>query len=217
MDTTLGAMMFKVILSLSLSFALGGVAFAEEQRFAPLKEEQLSPEQKAWVETIVPPPRNARFTNPPYRAYVRNVELAQRLTPLSDYLRWNTSLPARLSEMAIILTAREWSSQYEWAAHYPLAMKGGLDPSVADDIAHGRKPSKMKDDEKALYQLVTELYRNKAVSDSTYADALKHFSERGIMDVIGIIGYYDLVSMTLITMQAQPRDNSVPPLPALNR
>jgi len=209
--------MLKVILGLLLSSALICGAFGQEQRFAPLKEEQLSPEQKAWVETIVPPPRNARFTNPPYRAYVRNIELAKHLTPLSDYLRWNTSLPARLSEMTILLTAREWSSQYEWAAHYPLAIKAGLDPSVADDIANGRKPAKLKEDENALYQLVTELYRNKAVSDSVYADALKQFGERGVMDIIGITGYYNLVSMTLITMQAQPRDNTVPLLPALKR
>ncbi len=217
MDTALGKNMLKIVFGLLLSSAIACTALGQELRFAPLKEEQLSPAQKAWVDTIVPPPRNARFTNPPYRAYIRNIELAQRLTPLSDYLRWNTSLPARLSEMAILLTAREWSSQYEWAAHYPLAIKGGLEPSVADDIAQGRKPAKMKEDENALYQLVTELYRNKSVSDVTYADALKQFGERGIMDVIGIIGYYDLVSMTLITMQAQPRDNSVPPLPSLKR
>ena len=209
--------MFKAILGVLLSCAVVCPALGQEQRFAPLKEEQLTPQQKTWVETIIPPPRNARFTNPPYRAYIRSVELAQRLTPLSDYLRWNTSLPARLSEMAILLTAREWNSQYEWAAHYPLAMKGGLDPSIADDVAHGRKPANMKDDENALYQLVTELRRTKAVSDATYADAVKHFGERGIMDIIGIIGYYDLVSMTLITMQAQPRNNSVPLLPAINR
>jgi 4-carboxymuconolactone decarboxylase len=200
-----------------LALSTLGASADEIVRFAPLSPDQLSPEQRAWAEAITAPPRNARFTNPPYRAYIRNIELAQKLTPLSDYLRWNTSLPARLSEMAILITAREWSSQYEWAAHYPLAMKGGLDPSIAEDIAHGRRPQAMKDDETALYDLATELYRAKNVSDATYAAALKHFGERGIMDVIGIIGYYDLVSMTLITMRAQPRDNSVAPLPPLPR
>jgi len=186
-------------------------------RFAPLTQDQLSPEQRAWAEAITAPPRNARFTNPPYRAYIRNIELANKLTPLSDYVRWNTSLPARLSEMAILITAREWSSQYEWSAHYPLAMKGGLDPAIADDIAHGRRPQTMKDDETALYDLATELYRTKNVTDATYAAALKHFGERGIMDVIGIIGYYDLVSMTLITIRAEPRDKSVPLMPPLQK
>src|SRR5262249_31806000 len=209
----MGRLLSIVILALSAASALAD----ETVRFAPLQPEQLSPEQRAWADAITAPPRNARFTNPPYRAYIRSIELAQKLTPLSDYVRWNTSLPARLSEMAILITAREWSSQYEWAAHYPLAMKGGLDPSIADDIAHGRRPQRMKDDETALYDLATELYRTKNVTDATYAAALKHFGERGIMDVIGIIGYYDLVSMTLITIRAEPRDTGAPPLPPLQK
>lgn len=110
-------------------------------RFAPLKAEELSPPQKAWADLISAPPRNARFTVPPYRAYIRNPDLAPKLSNLSDYLRWNTSLPPRLSEMAILITARHWTAQYEWTAHYPLAMKGGLDPKIADAIARARGPT----------------------------------------------------------------------------
>jgi len=94
-------------------------------------------------------------------------------------------------------------------------MKGGLDAKIAADIAAGRRPQGMKDDEAALYDLATQLYHDKKVSDAAYQAALTHFGERGIMDIIGIIGYYDLVSMTLITMEAAPRDNGVPPLPEL--
>ena len=101
-------------------------------RFAPLKAEELSPPQKAWADMIAAPPRNAKFNNPPYRAYIRNPELAPRLTAMSEYLRWNTSLPPRLSELAILITARQWTAQYEWAVHYPLAIKGaGADEEVA--------------------------------------------------------------------------------------
>src|SRR6185295_1896890 len=164
-------------------------------RFPPLKAEQLTPPQRAWADEIAVPPRNAKFGNPPYRAYIRNPDLAPRLSALSDYLRWNTSLPPRLSELAILITAREWTAQYEWFAHYPLALKGGLDPKVADAIAAGKRPDSMKDDEAAL----------------------EKFGERGIMDIIGIIGYYDLVSMTLITMQAEAPNDSVKPLPALSK
>ena len=164
---------------------------------------------------IAPPPRNAKITNPPYRAYVRNPDLAPKLSALSDYLRWNTSLPPRLSELAILITARQWTAQYEWFAHYPLALKGGLDPKVAGDIAAGKRPDNMKDDEAALYDLAIALYRDKKVSDPVYKAALEKFGERGIMDIIGIIGYYDLVSMTLITMQAEAPNDSVPPLPVL--
>ena len=87
----------------------------------------MTPPQKAWADAIAVPPRNAKFGNPPYRAYIRNPDLAPRLSALSDYLRWNTSLPPRLSELAILITARQWTAQYEWFAHYPLALKGGLD------------------------------------------------------------------------------------------
>ena len=184
-------------------------------RFAPLKAEELNPAQKAWADMIAAPPRNAKFTGPPYRAYIRNPDLAPRLTAMSEYLRWNTSLPPRLSELAILINARHWTTQYEWFAHYPLAIKGGLDPKVANDIALGKRPDTMKDDEAALYDLVTALYRDKKVSDPVYKAALDKFGERGIMDIIGIVGYYDITSMTLITMQAGAPNDSVPPLPVL--
>ena len=186
-------------------------------RFAPLKAEELSPAQKAWADMISAPPRNAKFTAPPYRAYIRNPDLAPKLSGLSEYLRWNTSLPPRLSEMAILITARHWTARYEWFAHYPLALKGGLDPKVADGIAKGTRPDGMKDDEAALYDLGIALYRDRKVSDAVYKAAQDKFGERGIMDIIGIMGYYDLVSMTLITMQAGAPNDSVPPLPVLEK
>ena len=204
------------ILAVLILIAIPSAGRAEDAtRFAPLKAEEMTPPQKAWADAIAVPPRNAKFGNPPYRAYIRNPDLAPRLSALSDYLRWNTSLPPRLSELAILITARQWTAQYEWFAHYPLALKGGLDPKVADAIAAGKRPDNMKDDEAALYDLAMGLYRDRKVSDSVYKAALEKFGERGIMDIIGIIGYYDLVSMTLITMQAEAPNDSVPPLPAL--
>src|ERR1700712_4264217 len=203
-------------IAIAASIAIAPSVRAEEiTRFLPLKAEEMTPPQKEWAEMIAAPPRNAKFNNPPYRAYIRNSELAPRLSALSDYLRWNTSLPPRLSELAILITARQWTAQYEWFAHYPLALKGGLDPKVAGDIAAGKRPDNMKDDEAALYDLAVALYRDKKVSDPIYKAALDKFGERGIMDIIGIIGYYDLVSMTLITMQAGAPNDSVPPLPVL--
>jgi 4-carboxymuconolactone decarboxylase len=206
------------VISLAVLVAAPQSSSAEDiARFPPLKAEELTPPQKAWAEMIAPPPRNAKITNPPYRAYVRNPDLAPRLSALSDYLRWNTSLPPRLSELAILITARQWTAQYEWFAHYPLALKGGLDPKVAGDIAAGKRPDNMKDDEAALYDLAVALYRDKKVSDPVYKAALDKFGERGIMDIIGIIGYYDLVSMTLITMEAEAPNGNVSPLPALTK
>jgi 4-carboxymuconolactone decarboxylase len=212
--------MRNVAIAFGLMLAVGIVSASradETTRFAPLKPDQLTPAQKAWADEIAPPPRNANIGKPPYRAYVRNPELAPKLSALSDYLRWKTSLPPRLSELAILIAARHWTAQYEWFAHYPLAMKAGLDPAVASGIAAGVRPEKMKDDEAALYDLATALYRDKKVSDPVYNAALAKFGEAGIMDIIGIIGYYDLVSMTLITMQAEAPNNSVTPLPVLTK
>ena len=189
----------------------------EVVRFAPLKQEELTPAQKAWADELAAPPRNGKISNPPYRAYVRSPELAPRLTALAEYLRWHSSLPPRLSELAILITAREWTAQYEWYAHYPHAIEGGLDRKVAAAIAAGKRPENMKDDETALYDLVTALYRDRKVSDAVYKAALDHFGERGIMDIIGIVGFYGITSMTLITMQAGAPDGKVPPLPILEK
>src|SRR5260370_35407344 len=119
-------------IGLAILIATSHVGRAEDiTRFAPLKMEELTPAQKAWADMIAAPPRNAKFTNPPYRAYIRNPDLAPRLTAMSEYLRWNTSLPPRLSELAILITARHWTAHYEWFPHYPLAIKAGLDTKIA--------------------------------------------------------------------------------------
>ncbi|TWC01143.1 4-carboxymuconolactone decarboxylase [Bradyrhizobium macuxiense] len=212
-----GAGIFSAWSLVLLAFSVQAARAEDAVRFAPLKAEELSPPQKAWADMISAPPRNAKFTAPPYRAYIRNPDLAPKLSNLSEYLRWNTSLPARLSEMAILITARHWTAQYEWSAHYPLALKGGLDPKIADTIAKGARPEGMKDDEAALYDLGIALYRDRKVSDAVYKAAQEKFGERGIMDIIGIMGYYDLVSMTLITMQAGAANNGVAPLPVLEK
>jgi 4-carboxymuconolactone decarboxylase len=141
-----------------ISLAMAAPSRAQEStRFPPLKPEEMTPAQKSWADLISAPPRNAKFVNPPYRAYIRNPELATRLSALADYLRWNSSLPPRLSEFAILITARQWTAQYEWYAHYPLAIKGGLDPKIAADLAADRRPEAMKDDEAAVYDLATEI------------------------------------------------------------
>ena len=186
-------------------------------RFAPLKPEELTAAQKAWAEELAAPPRNGKITNPPFRAYIRSPDLAPKLTALADYLRWHSSLPPRLSELAILITAREWTAQYEWYAHYPHAIEGGLDPKVAAAIAAGKRPEGMRDDETALYDLVTSLYHDKKVTDAVYKAAREKFGERGIMDIIGIIGFYDITSMTLITMQGGVPEGKTPPLPVLEK
>ncbi len=201
------------------SFALPFAAAAQE-RYPALNPDQLSPEQKAYVDNLQKPPRNntTALKNPPFRVYMRSPELARKLEEVSDYVRWGTGLEPRLTELAIMITARQWSSQWIWRGHYRAAVRGGLDPSVGADIAAGRRPEKMKADEAVLYNYATEMYRDKAVSDSTYAAAVKQFGEKGLIDLVATMGYYDTVAMTLITAKAvAPKEDDVPQLAALPR
>src|SRR6201995_1417738 len=134
------ARLFAAISMAELGMATQPGRARDVTRLAPLKADELSPAQKAWADAIAVPPPNAKWGAPPYRAYIRNPELAPKLSALSDYLRWNSTLPPRLSEFAIMITARNWTVQYEWAAHYPLALKAGLDVKILGDLSAGRRP-----------------------------------------------------------------------------
>jgi 4-carboxymuconolactone decarboxylase len=201
------------------AFALPFAAAAQE-RYPTLNADQLTPQQKAYVEHLQQPPRNnnTALQNPPFKVYMRDPELAGKLEEVSDYVRWGTGLQPRLTELAILMTARQWTNQWIWRGHYRAAVRGGLDPSVGADIAAGKRPEKMKPDETALYNYATEMYRDKAVSDPTYAAAVKEFGEKGLIDLVATMGYYDTVAMTLISAKAvAPKEADVPQLAALPR
>jgi len=206
-----------VFVAVACAFPLA--AFAQE-RYPTLNPDQLNPEQKAYVESLQKPPRNntTALRNPPFKVYMRSPALASKLEAVSDYVRWGTGQPPRLTELAIMITARHWSSQWIWRGHYRAAVKDGLDPSVGADIAGGRRPTKMKEDETILYNYATELYRDKAVSDATFAAAVKAFGEKGLIDLVATMGYYDTVAMTLITAKAvAPKEEDVPQLAELSK
>ena len=184
-------------------------------RFPELKLEQMSPEQRKVAEAIMSGPRKS--LSGPFNAWLRSPELADRLQKVGEYIRFNTTLPHRLNEFAILITAREWTSQYEWYAHYPLAIKAGLNPQVAADLAAGKRPADMQEDEKIVYDFSIQLHRDKKVSDDTFKAAVTKFGEAGVMDLIGVNGYYDLVSMTLNTAEVNVPPGETPPLPPLSR
>ena len=201
------------------AFALPLAAVAQE-RYPTLTPDQLSPQQKAYVDNLQKPPRNntTALQNPPFKVYMRSPDLAKKLEEVSDFVRWESGQPPRLTELAILITARQWSNQWIWRGHYHAGVKGGLDPSVGADIAAGRRPEKMKEDETILYNYATEMYRDKAVSDPTFAAAVKAFGEKGLIDLVATMGYYDTVAMTLITAKAvAPKEADVPQLAALPR
>jgi 4-carboxymuconolactone decarboxylase len=164
-------------------------------RFPPLAPEQMTPEQKAVFDAIMTGPRKS--AQGPFNAWLRSPELADRLQKVGEFVRFKTSLPHRLNEFAILITARYWTSQFEWYAHHPLALKEGMDPKVLADLAAGRRPHGMTKEEAALYDFCTELHRSKRVKDATYQAAVAAFGEQGVIDLIGVSGYYDVVSMTL--------------------
>ena len=148
----------------------------------------------------------------PFNAWMRSPDLGNRLQNVGEYIRFKTSLPLRLNEFAILITAREWSSQYEWYAHYPLAMKAGLDAKVADELALGRRPSAMNDDEAAVYEFCIQLHRTRKVDDATFNRALALLGEQGVVDLVGVSAYYTAVAMTLNVAQVLPPDGTPPPL-----
>jgi 4-carboxymuconolactone decarboxylase len=140
-----------------------------------------------------------------------------RARAMGDYLRFKSALSPRLSEFVILLVSRRWTQQYEWNAHQPLALKAGLSADVVAAIAEGRRPNAMAADEDALYALVDEVHRNQSVSDATYAKAVASVGEQGVIDTLGLAGYYTLLAMVMNTARTPLPPGVVPPLAPLPR
>ena len=130
---------------------------------------------------------------------LRSPEVMNRARAMGDYLRFKSVLPPRLSEFAILITARQWTQNYEWDAHSRLALQAGLSPDILKAIADGRRPDRWPTTRRSLYAFCDELQRNQSVSDATYARAVAKFGEQGVIDMVGISGYYTLLAMVLNT------------------
>jgi 4-carboxymuconolactone decarboxylase len=186
-----------------ISLLLAGSALAlTGERMAEIPLDRMTPAQRSVAEGIMSGPRKG--LSGPFNAWLRSPELADRLQKVGEYLRFNTSLDKRLNEMAIIMSAHHWGAQYEWFAHAPLALKAGLDPAVVKALGDGKKPDGMKDDEAIVWEFTTQLRRDRNVDDTIYARAVDKFGEQGVMDLIAVNGYYDLVSMTLNVAHVMP-------------
>ena len=151
--------------------------------------------QKQVYDAIAGGPRGG--VRGPFRIMLRSPVLADRVQKLGEYLRYGTSLPARLNEFALLINARFWDSKYEWFAHKPLAIKGGLDEAIADDLAQNKRPANMKPDEELAYDFCTNLHRDHFVSDALFKRAVATLGEQGVIDLVGVSGYYTLVAMVL--------------------
>src|ERR1700674_5955812 len=167
-------------------------AFADK-RFPQLTREQLTPEQRPLGEEILK--ISSVGLGGPYNPMLRSPVMAERLFRLLEYLRFKTSVPRRLNEFAILIQARLWTSQVEWYAHHPLALKAGLSESVAAELKEGKRPSAMKPDEAVVYDFCTELSTTHAVSDDTFRRAKEMLGEQQVIDLIAVSGTYVTVAM----------------------
>lgn len=196
----------------------------DDRRFKLIPLDQLTPEQQALSTAIKSGPRaklassGASKPGPlggPFNVWLRSPGIGNLVQQLGEEIRFRSSLAGKLNELAILVTARHWTSQYEWFAHHKLALEGGLDPKIAEDIAHGRRPGNMDADETLVYEFSRELHETQGVSDATYAKAVARFGERGVVDLITVNGFYGLVSMCL-NVDGTPLPAGTPlPLPPL--
>jgi len=164
-------------------------------RFKPLTYDEMTPAQKTMTEHLLTGERGGMTG--PFNALLRSPEMGDAVQKLGAQVRYHSSLSPRLNEFAIIITGRFWNAQYEWYAHKRLALQAGLKPDIVDALAAGRRPQEMQPDEEAVYYFVTELLRTKQVSDATFNAARDKLGERSLVDLIGVVGYYGLVSMVL--------------------
>ena len=211
--------MRKILLAVVLAAALPAAA---QNRFPTIPPEQMTEAQRSLAAAIQGGPRAAvpgrdNSIGGPFNPWLRSPAVGNLLQQLGAELRFRTSLPAALNEFAILITAREWSSQYEWFAHHRLALAAGLPATVAADLAEGRRPAGMDDDQRIIYEFCTELHRDRFVSDAAFDAVRRRFGEQGVIDLIAVSGYYVTVAMTLNTARVALPAGVVPPLPELRR
>src|SRR3982075_3369040 len=187
-------------------------ARGKEPRFPQLTMDQLSEAQKPLGEQVMKV--SSVGLAGPYNPMMRSPVLGQRLFDLFHYLRWETSVPAKLNEFAILIIGRQWRSQVEWYAHAPLAAKAGLSPEIIAELKANRRPSNMAEDEAVVYDFVTELTTTQKVSDETFARAKKVFGDQQIVDLTAVAGNYVMVAMMLAMAEESVPPGKEPPFKA---
>ena len=183
----------------AVGVALSAGACAQEQRLPTVPPANYTAEQKQAAADFEAARKVPVFG--PFEPLMHSPQLMSQARAMGDYLRYKSAIGTTLSELAILVTAREWTQDYEWYVHHPIALKAGIKPEIAEAIADGRRPVGMSDDEDIVYEFTTEIHRNKRVSDATYARAEKRFGKQGIVDLTGIAGYYTLLAMELNVAQ----------------
>jgi 4-carboxymuconolactone decarboxylase len=168
---------------------------AAQERMPAIPPEKYTEAQKKAAEEFLATRKSP--ISGPFIPLIRSPQVMLRAKEMGDYLRFKNSIGQKLCEFTILIVARAWTADYEWYAHHPLAMKAGLKPEIAEAVFEGRRPDGMAADEEAVYYFVTELNATKRVSDVTYARTVSQVGEQGVIDIIGLQGYYTLIAMTL--------------------
>ena len=185
-----------------------GSIMPTEDRMPPIAAEKMTADQKKAAEEFAA--GRGYSARGPFAVMLRSPEVMLRAKAMGDYLRFRNVLPKRVSEMVILITAREWTQQYEWAYHYGFALEEGLAKSTIEAIAEGRRPEGMKEDEAAIYDFCIKLHRNRKVDDADFNRVKALFGEQWVIDLVVVSGYYVAVSMTLNVAQVPVPDGSVP-------
>ncbi len=200
--------------ALAAGVLAGAAAAAErEPRFSQLKPDQLNDAQKKAAERILKV--SSAGLGGPYSMLLRSPTLTARYLGMTDYLRFETSLPHRLNELAILIEARLWDAQYEWWAHYPIALKAGVPKDVADTIREGRRPTTMQPDEEVVYDVCIELLRERHLSEATFRRAKELLGEQQVVDLVAVAGFYVMVSTVIIAGEIDVPNGEARPLPTL--
>jgi 4-carboxymuconolactone decarboxylase len=174
-------------------------------RVAILREEQLNPTQRALMDAMRSGPRGKSLPiRGPFAAFLHAPAFGDLAQRLGAHCRYRTTLPPRLSELAILCTARLWRAQFEWYAHEPMALKAGVSPKTVRDLKAGRAPKTAPKDERAIYDFVQELYKTRRISDRTYKKVRAFLSDESMVELVGVLGYYTLISMTLNVFHMLP-------------
>ena len=181
------------------------------RRLAELTFEELTAEQKSIYDDILQ--SRGGSIGGPFSAWLRSPVLAERAQKLGAFCRYETSLPARLSELAILITAKHWRANVEWHIHAPIAEDAGLSGVVIAALKAGEKPDFQREDEASVYDLAMELYATRRVSEATYTRVVAELGETPVVDLVGVLGYYALVAMTLNVFEVDLADMSTPPFP----
>jgi len=166
-----------------------------DNRHPILDETALTAEQQTAFDAIAGSKRG--LVQGPLRVWLQSPKLADRAQALGAFCRYDTQLPPRISELAILVTGAFWASGFEWAVHAPIALQEGLSAQIIEDIRCRKTPTFTADDEAAVYAFAQELHQTHQVSDSTYAAVVAHYGVQGAVELVGILGYYTLISMTI--------------------